>query len=97
MILVKIVYRTGNSSGSHSHLGWKSLRELLDGGECQPVLDCVCCHYAAELRRDKPPSENLAYIACIADNLLAVADRRELEGEGGNFVRNLPLSSISAT
>lgn len=89
----KIVYRAGGS-GSHSHLGWKSLRELLNGEEWQPVLDCVRWHHAAELRRDKPPTENLAYIAYIADNLSAAADRRELEGESGTFVRNLPLSPI---
>lgn len=90
----KIVYRAGNGSGSHSHLGWKSLRELLIDPEWQPVLDCVRWHHDTELRRDKPPAGNLAYIACIADNLSAAADRRELEGEGGTFVRNLPLSPI---
>ena len=69
--------------------GGTSLRR---GG--QPVLDCVRWRNAAELRRDKPPAGNPAYIACIADNLSAAADRREIEGEGGTFVRNLPLSSI---
>lgn len=90
----KIVYRAGSGSGSHSHLGWKSLGELLTGAQWQPVLDCVRWHHAAELRRDRPSAENIAYIACVADNLSAAADRREIEGEGGAFVRNLPLSPI---
>lgn len=90
----KLVYRAGNGSGSHSRLGWKSLRSLLADTQWQPVLDCVRWHHAAELRQDKPPAGNLAYIACIADNLSAATDRREIEGEGGNFVPNLPLSPI---
>ena len=90
----KLVYRAGSGSGSHSRLGFESLRELLAGAEWQPVLDCVRWHHAAELRREKPSVGNPAYIACIADNLSAAADRREIEGEGGTFVRNLPLSPI---
>ena len=90
----KIVYRAGSGSGSHSYLGWKSLGELLTDAQWQPVLDCVRWHHAAELRRDRPSAENIAYIACVADNLSAAADRREIEGEGGTFVRNLPLSPI---
>ena len=90
----KLVYRAGSGSGSHSHLGFESLRELLAGAEWQPVLDCVRWHHAAELRREKPSVGNPAYIACIADNLSAAADRREIEGEGGTFIRNLPLSPV---
>lgn len=90
----KIVYRAGNGSGNHSFLGWKSLGGLLADAQWKPVLDCVRWHHAAELRQDRPPAENLAYIACVADNLSSAADRREIEGEGGTFVRNLPLSPI---
>lgn len=90
----KIVYRAGGASGSHSHLGWESLKGLLPGEGWQPVLDCLRWHHAAELRRNSPPAENLAYIACIADNLSAAADRREIEGEGKTFIRDLPLSPV---
>lgn len=90
----KIVYRAGSGRGRHSELGWKSLRELLSTAEWNQVLDCVRWHHAAELRRDKPSAENLAYIAYLADNLSAAADRREIEGDSGTFVRNLPLSPI---
>ena len=58
------------------------------------MLDCLCWHHASELRRDAPPEERIAYIACAADNLSAAADRREIEGEGGSFVRGLPLSPV---
>ena len=90
----KLVYRAGGQSGSHSRLGWASLRERLTAPEWEPVLDCLRWHHASELRRDAPPEEHIAYIACAADNLSAAADRREIEGEGGSFVRGLPLSPV---
>ena len=90
----KIVYRAGHGSGSHSHLGWQSLRERLTDAQWQTVLDCVRWHHAAELRRDCPPAGHIAYMACVADNLSAAADRREIEGESGTFLRSLPLHPI---
>ena len=43
----KIVYRAGGASGSHSHLGWESLKGLLPGEGGQPVLDCLRWHHGA--------------------------------------------------
>ena len=90
----KIVYRAGGGSGSHSLLGWQDLSRVLTGESWQPVLDCLRWHHASELRRDKPEKGSLAYIACIADNLSAAADRRETETEGGGFARRLSLSPV---
>lgn len=90
----KLVYRAGGGAGRHSRLGWETLRALLPDAAWQPVLDCVRWHHAAELREDSPEAGSLAYIACVADNLSAAADRREMEGEGGAFQRSLPLSPI---
>ena len=90
----KMVYRAGGGTGSHSFQGFRALGEKLTAPCWKPVLDCLRWHHAADLRRDTPPAGHPAYIACAADNLSAAADRRETEGEGGTFLRSLPLSPI---
>ena len=95
----KIVYRAGGS-GTHSSLGVQSL-SCLDPGEWQPVLDCIAYHHARELRaklqsRDSIACDSVAYIACVADNISAAADRREVEDGGNGFDRFLPLMSVFA-
>lgn len=87
----KIVYRAGGSSGSHSYLGWESLKEMLDGKEWQPVLDCLRWQDADELRREVP-ADSLAYIVHIADSLSADADRSEAEKNPA--AENFSLSPI---
>lgn len=87
----KIAYRAGESA-SHSASGYRYLQEL--GLDLPPeALDCVRWHHARELREAAPSSDNLAYIACAADNISAAADRRE-EGDEAWFDRNLALSPI---
>lgn len=90
----KIVYRAGGGSGSHSFLGWQDLGRLLTGETWQPVLDCLRWHHGVQLRRDRPEADSIAYIAYVADNLSSAADRREIEGEGQGFARDLPLSPV---
>lgn len=95
----KIVYRAGGS-GTHSSLGVQSL-SCLDPGEWQPVLDCIAYHHARELRaklqsRDNIACDSVAYIAYVADNISAAADRREVEDGGNGFDRFLPLMSVFA-
>lgn len=95
----KIVYRAGGS-GTHSSLGVQSL-SCLDPSEWQPVLDCIAYHHARELRaklqsRDNIACDSVAYIAYVADNISAAADRREVEDGGNGFDRFLPLMSVFA-
>ena len=100
----KIVYRAGGS-GTHSSLGVQSL-SCLDPGEWQPVLDCIAYHHARELRaklqsrdsiaRDNIACDSVAYIAYVADNISAAADRREIENGDNGFDRFLPLMSVFA-
>ncbi len=75
-------------------LGWEKLKKLLPGLEWKPILDCMRWHHAAEIRKNSPPGNHPAYIAYIADNLSAAADRREQQEEGGRFIRDLPLSPV---
>ena len=90
----KPVYRAGGERGSHSRQGYAFLQSCLKGDGWQPVLDCVRWHHAAELRRADCPADSPAYLVYLADNLSAAADRREVEGEGGSFRRDLPLASV---
>ena len=100
----KIVYRAGGS-GTHSSLGVQSL-SCLDPSEWQPVLDCIAYHHARELRaklqsrdsiaRDNIACDSVAYIACVADNISAAADRRKVDDGGNSFDRFLPLMSVFA-
>ena len=95
----KIVYRAGGS-GTHSSLGVQSL-SCLDPGEWQPVLDCIAYHHARELRaklqsRDNIACDSVTYIACVADNISAAADRRKVDDGGNSFDRFLPLMSVFA-
>ena len=88
----KLCYRAGES-GTHSASGYAFLKKAWEGRGVEEVLDCVRWHHAAELRQAKPPADSLAYVACVADNIAAAADRRSVEEEGG-FDRYLPLSPV---
>lgn len=90
----KPVYRAGGESGTHSRQGYSFLKNCLRGEGWQPVLDCVRWHHASELRNAPCPPESPAWIVYLADNLSAAADRREIEGEGGGFRRDLPLAPV---
>lgn len=90
----KPVYRAGGESGTHSRQGYSFLKNCLRGEGWQPVLDCVRWHHAAELRGSHCPPDSPAWIVYLADNLSAAADRREIEGEGGGFRRDLPLAPV---
>lgn len=86
----KLCYRAGES-GKHSAAGYRFLRELWK--DVPAVTDCVRWHHAAELREAKVEAGSPAYIAYIADNIAAAADRRALEEED-RFERYLPLSPV---
>ena len=79
------------------------LRGLLPGKEWSGTLDCVRYHHAKALRQARMEKDSLAYVACIADNIAAAADRREVEGESqGLTARNrccpcLRISTASIT
>lgn len=90
----KPVYRSGGQSGSHSQLGFTFLKGIWPGAEAAGVLDCVRYHHAGAIRGARLPKDSPAYIAYLADNLSAAADRREVEGEGGTFDRSLPLQPV---
>lgn len=91
----KLVFRAGEDGRDHSASGYALLSGLLPGQPWKGVLDCVRYHHAKALRQARVEPQSLAYIACIADNVAAAADRREIEGgEGARFNRAQPLLSV---
>lgn len=90
----KLVYRAGADARDHATSGDALLRELFPGEGWRDILDCVRYHHAKALRQARIPRNSLAYIACVADNIAAAADRREIEGESPRFDRAQPLLSV---
>lgn len=88
----KLSYRAGADSGTHSAQGYRILKQLWQ--DDSEILDCARFHHAAELRGSHTEKDSIAWIACVADNLSAAADRREIEGGSGSFRRLLPLSPV---
>lgn len=88
----KLCYRAGER-GTHSASGHAFLKAAWKGYACGEIADCVRWHHAAELRTASLAPDSLAYLACVADNIAAAADRRET-GEEGTFDRDLPLSPV---
>ena len=88
----KLCYRAGES-GKHSASGYAFLKELWQGQPTGKALDCVRWHHAAELRDAMPAEDSIAWIAYVADNIAAAADRRITEEEG-SFERYLPLTPV---
>ena len=88
----KLCYRAGEG-GKHSASGYAFLKAAWEGHDYGEALDCVRWHHAAELREARPKADSLAYIAYVADNISAAADRRVMEEEG-SFERYLPLSPV---
>ena len=88
----KPVLRAGGQSGDHSSLGYAYLKKLWP--QDQDILDCVRLHHAAALRTAPPAEDSLAWIACIADNISAAADRRSIDTEETGFRRHLPLAPV---
>ena len=91
----KLVYRAGEDGRDHASSGYALLRDLLPGAQWTDTLDCVRYHHARALRQARVERRSPAYIACVADNIAAAADRREIEGgEGTRFNRAQPLLSV---
>lgn len=91
----KLVYRAGEDGRDHASSGYALLRDLLPGAQWTDTLDCVRYHHARALRQARVERRSPAYIACVADNIAAAADRREIEGgEGTRFNRSQPLLSV---
>ena len=88
----KLCFRAGEG-GTHSASGYAFVKKAWQEQDAGRALDCVRWHHAAELRRARPEADNPAYIACVADNISAAADRRAA-GEEGGFDRYLPLSPV---
>ena len=89
----KMVYRAGENR-DHASAGYAYLKERLKDAAWQDVLDGVRWHHAPALRRATAAENSTAYIVCVADNVAAAADRREIEGESTRFDRTLPLNSV---
>ena len=89
----KMVYRAGEKQ-DHASAGYAYLKERLKDAAWQEVLDGVRWHHAPALRQANAAENSTAYIVCVADNVAAAADRREIEGESARFDRTLPLCSV---
>ena len=88
----KPVLRAGGQTGDHSSLGYAYLKKLWQ--DDRDILDCVRLHHAAALRAAQPADSSIAWIACIADNISAAADRRSIDTEETSFRRYLPLVPV---
>ena len=88
----KPVLRAGGQTGDHSSLGYAYLKKLWQ--DDRDILDCVRLHHAAVLRAAQPADSSIAWIACIADNISAAADRRSIDTEETGFRRYLPLAPV---
>lgn len=88
----KPVYRCGGQKGSHSDLGAAFLNSIWEN--VPEISSCLRYHHAKAIREAKLPKDSPAYLVYLADNLAAAADRREIEGEGNSFDRNLPLAPV---
>ena len=88
----KPVLRAGGQAGDHSSLGYAYLKKLWQ--DDRDILDCVRLHHAAALRAAQPADSSIAWIACIADNISAAADRRSIDTEETGFRRYLPLVPV---
>lgn len=88
----KPVLRAGGQAGDHSSLGYVYLKKLWQ--DDRDILDCVRLHHAAALRAAQPADSSIAWIACIADNISAAADRRSIDTEETSFRRYLPLVPV---
>lgn len=88
----KPVLRAGGQTGDHSSLGYAYLKKLWQ--DDRDILDCVRRHHAAALRAAQPADSSIAWIACIADNISAAADRRSIDTEETGFRRYLPLVPV---
>ena len=88
----KLCFRAGEG-GRHSASGYAFLKQAWEGRGYGRALDCVRWHHAAELREARPPEDSPAWIACVADNIAAAADRRKA-GEESGFQRLLPLAPV---
>ena len=91
----KVVYRAGTVRENHSQAGYHYVKETL-GSRCpRDILDCVRFHHKGALRGAKLSADSPAYIAYLADNISAAADRREDDTEPTfGFDKNLPLSPV---
>ena len=88
----KPVLRAGGQSGDHSRQGYEYLKRIWN--DDRDILDCVRLHHATSLRAAPPDEDSIAWIACIADNISAAADRRSADTEESGFKRYLPLAPI---
>ncbi len=88
----KLCFRSGEN-GKHSASGYAFLKAAWPELSAGETLDCVRWHHAAELREASPAPDSIAYIAYVADNIAAAADRRVTSPESG-FDRYLPLAPV---
>ena len=88
----KLLYRSGDGR-SHAESGYEFLKERANLQDNE-ILAQIRYHHVAGIKNAPVPSNSLAYITYIADNIAAAADRRKSDDHGRGFVRELPLESI---
>ena len=88
----KVLYRYDDGR-NHAISGEEYLRKNL-GIENKEILEQVKYHHAKLLKSSNLPSNSLAYISYIADNIASAADRRKKDEEDKGFIRDIPLDSI---
>lgn len=88
----KILYRY--QDGRNHAVSGAEFLEKQAGITDRDILEQVRYHHAALLKSSGVSENSLAYIAYIADNVAAAADRRNRSETGAGFARELPLDSI---
>ena len=95
----KVIYRQGGDRRKHSRSGYDFLKDEVQvkrsdvGSFDEEVLNCVLYHHADALKNAKIPSDSLAYIVYMADNIASSADRREAQNPDAGFEIATPLQS----
>lgn len=89
----KVIFREGTDRRKHSRSGYDFLKDEA-GITDLSILECVLYHHADGLKTAKLQANSFAYIAYIADNIAASADRRENDSEDVGFEIAMPLQSV---
>ncbi len=92
----KLLFRY-NDGRNHSTSGYEFLKDTEGLRDEKEILNCVRYHHAGMIGKAGLNSDDISYIAYIADNIASAADRRAKDDNGdgtSGFIREAPLESI---
>lgn len=89
----KVIFRRGSDRRNHSISGYDYLKLEADMND-DDILNCVKYHHRSLLKAARIPADHICYIVYMADNIAAMADRREKDDGTYGFEKTMPLESI---